>query len=120
MTSIATLYPNLPLTWRHEDGREGYEVSEIPSEGMVYFYDVLGPVFKLADIQAAKWMGFITTRQQRLRVTRLLDREGVFHYIVPGAGAFSCREPEHHDCEPGQCTAAVQAAYTQVNKEPIP
>ena len=90
-----------PLRWEHEDGRTGEEVSQVPSEGTVFFYDAHGPVARLTDIVQARWWCLIKAVNEdfehavRFRVTRLEDRDGRFHYMLPG-------HPGVIDCECGK------------------
>ena len=98
---------NEPLRWEHEDGRTGVEVSQVPTDGTVFFYDAYGPVGRFTDIKQARWwcmvkLDIASDREYRFRVTRLEDAEGRFHYLLPGhPGVIDC--DDSHPCTGFPC-----------------
>lgn len=96
-----------PLRWEHEDGRTGVEVSQVPTDGTVFFYDAYGPVGRFTDIAQARWWWPIkivvaSGREHRFCVTRLEDRAGRFHYLLAGtAGVIDC--DDSHPCTGFPC-----------------
>lgn len=131
---------NAPLRWEHEDGRTGEEVSQVPSEGTVFFYDAHGPVGRLTDIVQARWWCMVKMLprdpveyaldwlawafggnrpepspgiEYRFRVTRLEDAVGRFHYLLPGtAGVIDCNAG--HPCKGFPCRVVDDLCETIV------
>ena len=109
METAMLLDLNAPLTWICEEAT-GTAVSEIPKDGMAYFYDEKGPVHRQENIDQARWWVF-GKGEKRVRITRL-ESGGVFTYIVPGVvPAIVC---DHGCAEPGQCAVVARLALALV------
>lgn len=109
----------VPLRWETDDGREGFEVSRIPlKSGMVYFYDLRGPVFRIDSPEEVRWWTFQRYKTGAVvRTTRIL-KGGRYIYVIPSLGVpnvVDCSGPEHRGCEVGQCPQVAQAALDMLN-----
>lgn len=105
-----------PLTWA-ASGRDGTEVSAIPTGEAVLFYDAIGPVARFDSTDEVRWWNFVhmgTSGEKRLRLTRVRAGD-IFHYLVPGeATKFTCQGDAHGACEQGQCAVMRDEALAYV------
>ena len=108
---------NAPLAWRHDDGCEGTEVSQIPQIGRVYFFDPHGPVLRLDNVREARWLNKIihfhrSGETLQVRITRLAgEHEGHpgdgYFFVLPNPGqpiVLHCTRDRAHDgCAADTC-----------------
>ncbi len=107
-----------PLRWEHEDGRSGVEVRAVPLGGRVFFYDAAGPLARVDDVAECRWWVLIkidpgSERQEQYRVTRIIDRDGGKHYLLPGhVGVIDCDET--HPCKGAHPCVVVDAMCNEL------